>query len=288
MANNLVLMERSAMPMRMKRVCLTQETIRILRNTKKELPETVKNKLLSEFSSRMRDSGYSDKMRREVIESGVKGYEKQVSRDEIGECPLHRPKGYMNEERQKQKQLNRNAWYRPFDTVLFCPPTPKGQLAKQLRAIAHRTSEEMPMKIKIVEKAGISMKTLLPGLQITEKCQNNNNKTDCFIHKNDGRGNCRTENVVYKSTCLDCAEKGPDEIPEWQERRLEKGKSIKSIYIGETSRSAYQRGKQHVHAIKYPKKHKKNAFAKHAIEYHKGRKGVRYKTDVIGTFKRPM
>ena len=68
-ANFLVLMERSAMSDRQKRVSLTQEVIRILRNTKKELPDSVKNDLLSEFSLRMMMSGYSEKFRLEVISS---------------------------------------------------------------------------------------------------------------------------------------------------------------------------------------------------------------------------
>lgn len=68
-SNFLVLMERSAMSDRQKRVSLTQEVIRILRNTKKELPDSVKNDLLSEFSLRMMMSGYSEKFRLEVISS---------------------------------------------------------------------------------------------------------------------------------------------------------------------------------------------------------------------------
>ena len=58
-ANFLVLMERSAMYDRQKRVSLTQEVVRILRNTKQDLPDSVKNDFLSELSLRMKESGYS-------------------------------------------------------------------------------------------------------------------------------------------------------------------------------------------------------------------------------------
>ena len=57
MSNFLVLMERSAMSDRQKIVSLTQELVRILRNTKRNLPEYVRNTLLSEFSLRMKMSG---------------------------------------------------------------------------------------------------------------------------------------------------------------------------------------------------------------------------------------
>ena len=74
MANFFVLMERSAMPGRAKRVSLVQEVVRILRNTKEDLPAEVKNNFLSEFSLRMKLSGYSEQFRYEVINRpGVAG-----------------------------------------------------------------------------------------------------------------------------------------------------------------------------------------------------------------------
>ena len=134
-ANFLVLMERSAMSDRQKRVSLTQEVVRILRNTKKELPDRVKNSFLSEFSLRMKESGYSERFRFEVISSGVACYEKQLARSVAGTCPLYRPKGYKAEDRSRKKLISKRSWYKPFSTVLFCPPTPGSQLATELRRI---------------------------------------------------------------------------------------------------------------------------------------------------------
>ena len=176
MSNFLVLMERSAMPTKMKRVCLIQEIVRILRNTKKELHEKVKIGFLNEFALRMKDSGYTSTFRREVIEGGVKAYEKQLEREKSGICPLYRPKGYMKDERDKKKAISKVAWYKPFDTVVFCPPTPGSKLAKELRCVAKEVSEKQPMNIKVVERAGISLAKKLPGLQEEEECQNKKNK----------------------------------------------------------------------------------------------------------------
>ena len=62
------------MPGRAKRVSLVQEVVRILRNTKEDLPAEVKNNFLSEFSLRMKLSGYSEQFRYEVINRpGVAG-----------------------------------------------------------------------------------------------------------------------------------------------------------------------------------------------------------------------
>ena len=133
-ANILVLMERSAMSARQKRVSLTLEVVGILRNTKCDLPDRIKNSFLSEFSLRMKESGYSEMSRFKVISSGA-GYEKQLARAEAGTCPLYCPKGYMAEERSRKKQTSKKSWYKPFSTVLFCPPTPNSQLAAGLRRI---------------------------------------------------------------------------------------------------------------------------------------------------------
>ena len=71
-ANNMVLMKSSAQPDKTKRTSLTQEGIRILRNTSLELPWHVAAGHLSRLSSQMRGSGYEEQFRLEVIhcESG--------------------------------------------------------------------------------------------------------------------------------------------------------------------------------------------------------------------------
>ena len=57
MANALLIMARSAMPEKIKRTALTQQALRIMKNTSPELAEEEKTQLLSEFSNRMRASG---------------------------------------------------------------------------------------------------------------------------------------------------------------------------------------------------------------------------------------
>ena len=54
MSNKLVMMERSAMPTKIKRNALVQEVIRRLRNTSRSLPWSVKSKILSDFSFAMK------------------------------------------------------------------------------------------------------------------------------------------------------------------------------------------------------------------------------------------
>ena len=44
-------------------------------------------------------------------------------------------------------------WYRPYDTVLFCPPTPASVLAKSLRKVLEAESKSTGLMVKVVERA---------------------------------------------------------------------------------------------------------------------------------------
>ena len=105
------------------------------------------------MNSAFRVSGYSAIARQNIIESGMRAYEKQVEREEAGVRPLYRPKGYGEEARKKKKTRTKSAWYKPYDTVLFVPPTPKGELLKKLQHIVEDIGKN-EIKVKIVERAG--------------------------------------------------------------------------------------------------------------------------------------
>ena len=276
------------MPGRAKRVSLVQEVVRILRNTKEDLPAEVKNNFLSEFSLRMKLSGYSEQFRYEVISSGVTCYEKQLARAAQGTCPLYRPKGYKEDERRRKKMIKKRSWMRPFSTVLFCPPTPNSELAKSLRKIAEEETKDNGWSVKVIERAGIKLQHQVPGLKEPTDC----GKDDCFLHKTGGQGDCRKEGLVYKGTCLTCIEKGPSSEVDWDGNLKpveERNPGTKSIYWGETSYGAYIRGKQHIAALEKPKSHQENAFVRHREDFHRGEESeVNFKFERVRNFARPM
>ena len=74
---------------------------------------------------------YGEKFRGSVIKE-------KESREER---PLHRPKGYEEEDRRRKKRRNKTAWYKPGDTVLFVPPTPNGQVKRNLQGIADQNRQ---------------------------------------------------------------------------------------------------------------------------------------------------
>ena len=123
-SNFLATLASSAMADKQKQVCLTQEVVRACRNCSRSLMAEVRTRALTELSLRLKDSGYSAAFRLEVIMAGKTANERQVERDEAGACPLYRPKGYLEEERWKNKELEKMSWYCPYDTMLFCPLRP--------------------------------------------------------------------------------------------------------------------------------------------------------------------
>ena len=77
----------------------------------------------------------------------------------------------------------------------------------------------------MVEKAGVAIKKLLQRSDPfkSRKCE----REDCPVCKEDGKGPCDRQSVTYDINCAEC----------------------KDIYIGETSRSAYTRGKEHMTSL---------------------------------------
>ena len=222
----------------------------------------------------------------------MKGYEKQLKRNDDGECSLHRPKGYRMEERVREKMIKKRSWYKPFDTVIFCPPTPGGQLAKRLKEVTQEVSERHDIKVKVVERAGRSLKSQLTTGGSEVRCRSND---ECIVHRNGGSGDCGTEGVVYKGICITCKERGiaskPGDNGEVIRIDGEQRRSVESVYYGETSKSCFVRGRQHIESIENEAGHSgtTNAFARHRELYHKGEEeDVQYKVEVVRRFKKPL
>ena len=81
-------------------------------------------------------------------------------------------------------------------------------------------------------------------------------------------GNCQQENVVYRIICSECGKSG-----------------TKAEYTGETSRTAYLRGREHLDGLE--KENGKNALWKHCATVQSGAK-VEFRMKVIRSHKSPM
>ena len=71
----------------------------------------------------------------------------------------------------------------------------------------------------------------------------------------------------------------------------ESSAGIDSMYVGETSKSGFVRGKQHLESLNNPGRTdaKSNAFVRHREIYHKyNEEEVEFQFDIVRAFKKPL
>ena len=279
----------SAMPASVKRTTLTQEGLRILRNTKLEVPWSEKAEMLSDFSARLRFSGYSERYRQQVMESVLAGWDKMVKEQEEGRRPINRAGEWQADQRKMDKKKKKNSWYKAggFSTVIFCPYTPGGELARRWRQIEARGAETRGWRFKVVERAGRQVRSLLCRNPWAGQCED----PRCFIHTTGGTGNCGRPGCTYKVQCMRCKEHGPDTVPAEEEQDGSRpgqgvvGVPCLALYHGQSGYNGYTRGLDH-QADKEAKR-QTNAMVRHNILYHLSRQ-VDYQMSVVSLHKDPV
>ena len=139
--------------------------------------------------------------------------------------------------------------------VMFVPYTKHSELALRLRESEEKMEEMTGYRIKIVEKGGTKLVDILHKANpwAGEDCT----RPGCLLcesRKEEGRKDrqdCKKRNLVYEISCRTCKERGEKELEKKYEKEgkkkidEEKRKLTKYIYIGETNRSAYERGLEH-------------------------------------------
>ena len=265
MATTALLNERSALPWSMKRTVLMQEALRILLNCSRELPWEVKSKHLSRFTARMQFSGYEKKFRSEVIKSALNAYEKLRTAEVEGDRPLYRPKTWRATEREKERKEKKKIWYKKggYQSVMFISATPGSILKKKYETEVQKSG----MKIRIVEKAGTSLKQQLQRSDPfkPQRCDREN----CFVCTTGGKGSCKTMGVNYQISCEDC-----EEIIDITEKD----------YKGETSRTPFVRGSEHLEDFAHRREN--SVLWKHCKKKHNSQvEGRRFRMGVLGVYK---
>ena len=255
MASKTVIHARSAVSWSTKRTVLTQEVFRVLLNCSRLLPwkRIVEN--VNEMVLRMQYSGYSKKFRYEVVDSALKAFRARQRAEREGERPLHRPKEWRKVEREKEESERKSNWYKRGgnESVIFVPATPNSRLRKEYQ----KEIKQQGFNIKVVEKAGIAIKRLLQKSDPFKprQCE----REDCPVCSTGGKGPCDGEGVTYEIKCVQC----------------------NSVYVGETARSAYTRGKEHVKSLN--NKEERSALWKHCKEKHNS-EVKQFRMDVTGVY----
>ena len=143
----------------------------------------------------------------------------------------------------------------PIKAVMFVPCTKDSRLTKELREAENAIGEKTGSKLKMVERCGVKIADILT-------CSDPWKGKDCL---RDGCLLCRTKSktgklqsqdckrrsVVYETWCRTCQLREEKKIEEkFEEDEKKKNYELKKIkifkYIGETGKSCYERGVQHL------------------------------------------
>ena len=153
-----VILASSALSWSTKRTILTQECLRRLRNTKVELGPEVQKSHLDQFMLKLKNSGYNAKFRQEILDSGLKAFDKMMEDDKGGVKPMYRSRDWNIDERNFKKSETRSNWWNTqkskiqYKSVLFVTPTPGGLLAKELQKREEELNKNNKERITSVEK----------------------------------------------------------------------------------------------------------------------------------------
>ena len=189
-------------------------------------------------------------------------------------------------ERIEKNKEAKEEQHETYQSVMFIDHTAHSELAQRIREKLKQLDGVTQIKFKIVEKTGDKVVDLLHKSNpwSSEDCQ----REDCLVcsSSEEGRkGNCKTRCITYEIYCLSCHEKEGEaeevivsEIPDAPNdgnkrkrvdriRKKEKEREdYKVIYIGETKKSAYERGREHLEDLS--NLNERSHLLKHLVEVH--------------------
>ena len=258
-ASRAVISARSAVPWRDKRTILTQEVLRVLRNCSKYLPWSEVCAHVETYCARMQFSGYDKRFRTQVVRSALNAYDKMVEKDANGEEPMYRPRSWKRVERAKSRRAKMSEWFKGGgqgnETVIFVPATPDSELKRRYQKVITAAK----VKVAVAEVPGASLKRRLQKSDPfrESKCRD---RDKCMVCGEGKGGRCRSDGVTYEVRCKGCDGK----------------------YIGETSRNAFTRGREHMFDLH--KKNRKSPLVLHNEEKHNNENAPGFEMKVTGVF----
>ena len=144
---------------------------------------------------------------------------------------------WYNKRRRSKGAIQKEIREQPVPkSILLVEHTKGGELATRLRELMRRLTPIIGFSMKIVERAGNSLRSsfLLASLWDDIKCE----RADCVPCEQGGEKlqPCYMSSVLFENVCKTCN----------QEADLSKEQpELRTVYVGESSRSMYERMKEH-------------------------------------------
>ena len=162
-------------------------------------------------------------------------------------------------------------------SVIFVPYTNQSGLAKELREKESKLENITGDKIKIVERGGRKLEDLIASKDPWKG--NDCGRENCFLcstkmltGKQSNR-DCTKRNILYEIKCITCEDVEKEKIDEIcgedEKRKKEMEKQLQiPQYIGESSRSAFERGFEHLNNLARLSSH--SHMLRHHVTAHEG------------------
>ena len=151
---------------------------------------------------------------------------------------------------------------------MFVETTPNGELINMLRQVEEKYKIDEDKRIKFVEKCG---RKIINQIRVADPFRENCTEDECIACQNSSKfTNCRKMNIGYELQCKLCKERGKEKV-----------------YIGESSRNLFLRGKEH--EMLYRKENKNSVIWKHVKSDHEEEKEkVKFEMKMTGCFSKPL
>ena len=117
MANRVGNRKASAAPEQQKVSTTSQEFLRRLKNTSRDLPPEVIEEVIMTYMEELQEGGYTEDWRLEVLESAIKGYERIWKSEVEGTGAVNRPEGNTRLKRRWEKLCGKQNWFKGKNKV---------------------------------------------------------------------------------------------------------------------------------------------------------------------------
>ena len=240
-SSRMVMGQRSAHGDNTKRNVMVNEVGRILRNCSVYLPGDEVADKVSYYVRRMEYAGYDKGFRYNVVKMAIRKHQRRIKKWRKGETMYARDGGVRD---GVDRHRRKNRWYAgddgKYESVMFIQAT-KGS---ELKNVVQRLAKKNKVKLRVVERAGLTMKKVLQRSDPYEKKKCG--RTDCVVCECGRPGLCRNRGCGYQLMCKE----------DWKK------------YKGQTGRSVYERVGEEVRD--WRNRDVKSPLWRHSQEYHQG------------------
>ena len=148
---------RSAHSHKMKMSVLVEEGMRRMRNISRRLGWKSRRKVMTQFSMKLKRSGYPATRRHQVVRTVCERWDKACQEEDTRVRPIHRPREWKQEERMLEKENKILNWHQAkkgqISAPLILDPT-SGEMAEEIKDVCAKFEAVTGMHVVVKERAG--------------------------------------------------------------------------------------------------------------------------------------